>query len=126
MNMIFSKSLVVSQYICRRIYRYFVYYDIDANIEANVIVPLAQTFVASNWDIMPVLSQLFKSQHFFDMARDLVTAQSLLTQAGFGNERLALSGRVVELARQLADVVLFQGVGFSFGYRVDNKDSNNN
>jgi polysaccharide export outer membrane protein len=37
--------------------------------------------------------------------------------------KLASAG---ELARQLADVVLFQGVGFSFGYRVDNKDSNNN
>ncbi|VVO06547.1 polysaccharide biosynthesis/export family protein [Pseudomonas fluorescens] len=30
-----------------------------------------------------------------------------------------------ELARQLADVVLFQGFGFSFAYRVDNKDSGN-
>ena len=38
----------------------------------------------------------------FDMARDLVTAQSLLMQAGFGNERLALSGRVVDIAMQLA------------------------
>lgn len=67
-TMIFNKSTVVSQYICRRLYRYFVYYDIDANIEANVIVPLAQTFVANNWNILPVLQQLFKSQHFFDMA----------------------------------------------------------
>lgn len=68
LNMIFAKSTDVSRYICRRLYRYFVYYDIDANVEANVIVPLAQTFVASNWDIKPVLEQLFKSQHFFDMA----------------------------------------------------------
>jgi polysaccharide export outer membrane protein len=30
-----------------------------------------------------------------------------------------------ETARQLADVVLFQGVGFGFGYRVDNKGSDN-
>jgi len=67
-NMIFAKSTVVSQYICRRLYRYFVYYDIDANVEANVIVPLAQTFVANNWNIKPVLEQLFKSQHFFDAA----------------------------------------------------------
>jgi len=67
-NMIFLKTTDVSQYICRRLYRYFVYYDIDANIEANVIVPLAQTFVANNWNIKPVLEQLFKSQHFFDMA----------------------------------------------------------
>ncbi|MGH8388080.1 MAG: polysaccharide biosynthesis/export family protein [Pseudomonas sp.] len=36
--------------------------------------------------------------------------------------KLASAG---ELARQLADVVLFQGVGFSFGYRLDNKGSNN-
>ncbi len=67
-DMIFSKSKVVSEYICRRLYRYFVYYDIDANVEANVIVPLALTFVANNWNIQPVLAQLFKSQHFYDMA----------------------------------------------------------
>jgi ATP-dependent helicase/nuclease subunit B len=37
-----------------------------------------------------------------DMARDLVTAQALLSQAGFNAERFALAGRVVELAYQLA------------------------
>jgi len=37
-----------------------------------------------------------------DMARDLVTAQALLSQAGFSAERFALAGRVVELAYQLA------------------------
>ena len=68
LDMIFTKQQVISEYICRRLYRYFVYYDIDANIETNVIVPLAQLFVASNWDIMPVLNKLFKSQHFYDMA----------------------------------------------------------
>ena len=67
-NMIFNKSTVVSQYICRRLYRFFVYYDIDANIESNVIVPLAQIFVANNWNIKPVLQTLFKSEHFYDMA----------------------------------------------------------
>jgi uncharacterized protein (DUF1800 family) len=67
-DMIFSKSVVVSEYICRRLYRFFVYYDIDANVEANVITPLAQVFVANNWNITPVLDTLFKSQHFYDMA----------------------------------------------------------
>jgi len=67
-DMIFSKSVVVSEYICRRLYRFFVYYDIDANIEANVIKPLAQVFVDNNWNILPVLNILFKSQHFYDMA----------------------------------------------------------
>ena len=67
-DLIFSKTKVVSEYICRRLYRYFVYYDIDANVEANIIIPLAKTFVANNWNIMPVLKQLFKSNHFFDIA----------------------------------------------------------
>jgi polysaccharide export outer membrane protein len=35
--------------------------------------------------------------------------------------KLASAG---ELARQLADVVLFQGVGMSFSYRLDNKNDN--
>ena len=75
-DMIFTKTQVVSEYICRRLYRYFVYYDIDANIEANIITPLAQTFVANNWNIMPVLDKLFKSEHFFDMANRGVIIKS--------------------------------------------------
>lgn len=77
-DMIFSKSQVVSEYICRRIYRYFVYYDIDATIESTIIIPLAQTFVANNWNILPVLDQLFKSQHFYDMANRGVYIKSPL------------------------------------------------
>lgn len=67
-SMLFSKEQEVSEYICRRLYRYFVYYDIDASIELNVIKPLAKIFVASNWEIKPVLWTLFRSQHFFDTA----------------------------------------------------------
>jgi uncharacterized protein (DUF1800 family) len=67
-DMIFSKSKIVSEYICRRLYRFFVYYDIDEYIETNVIVPLAQVFVSNNWNILPVLDRLFKSEHFYDMA----------------------------------------------------------
>ena len=58
----------MSKYICRRLYRFFVYYDIDSNIETNVIEPLSQLFVSNNWNIKPVLEKLFKSEHFFDMA----------------------------------------------------------
>jgi len=67
-DMIFAKSKIVSEYIVRRLYRFFVYYDIDANVESNVIVPLAQIFVNNNWNILPVLQTLFKSQHFYDIA----------------------------------------------------------
>lgn len=66
LNMIFSKAVQVSEFVVRKLYRWFCYYTIDAATEANVIQPLAKIFRDSNWEIKPVLSTLFKSEHFFD------------------------------------------------------------
>jgi hypothetical protein len=65
-NMLFAKD-EVSKYICRCLYRWFVYYKIDAAAETNVIEPLATIFRASNYNIRTVLSALLKSEHFFDI-----------------------------------------------------------
>ncbi|MDQ3682349.1 MAG: DUF1800 domain-containing protein [Bacteroidota bacterium] len=65
-NMIFAKE-EVSKYICRKLYRWFVYYTIDATTETNVIEPLATIFRNNNYEIKPVLSALLKSEHFFDV-----------------------------------------------------------
>lgn len=64
-TMIFSQE-EAARYICRRLYRYFVYYDITEEIENDIIGPLAQTFIANDYEIVPVLEQLFRSTHFFD------------------------------------------------------------
>jgi uncharacterized protein (DUF1800 family) len=76
-DMIFTKSQVVSEYICRRLYRYFIYYDIDSTIESNIIIPLARTFVANNWEIEPVLKPTFQKPTFYDMANRGVYIKSL-------------------------------------------------
>jgi uncharacterized protein (DUF1800 family) len=55
-----------AKYICRKIYRYFVNYDISPWVETNIIAALAQTFINSNFEIQPVLSQLLGSEHFYD------------------------------------------------------------
>jgi uncharacterized protein (DUF1800 family) len=65
-NMLFAQQ-EVAKYLVRKFYRWFVYYDIDATTEANVIAPLADIFRNSNYEITPVLSALFKSEHFFDI-----------------------------------------------------------
>jgi uncharacterized protein (DUF1800 family) len=65
-NMIFSIN-DPSLHICRKLYRWFIYYDIDAAAEANVIAPLAQIFRTNNYEIKPVLEALLKSEHFFDV-----------------------------------------------------------
>ncbi|HYC39446.1 MAG TPA: DUF1800 domain-containing protein [Chitinophagaceae bacterium] len=56
-----------AKFICRKLYRFFVYYSIDPNVETNVIEPLANIFRSNNYNIVPVLSALFKSEHFFDV-----------------------------------------------------------
>ena len=66
LNMIFAQN-EVAKFIVRKFYRWFVYYDIDATTEANVIIPLANIFRNNNYNIKPVLTALFKSEHFFDV-----------------------------------------------------------
>jgi len=66
LEMIFAKE-EVAKYICRRLYRFFVYHDITTATETNVILPLAATLIANNYELKPVLLQLFKSEHFFDV-----------------------------------------------------------
>ena len=65
-NMIFAQQ-EVAKFIVRKFYRWFVYYTIDAGTEANVITPLADIFRTSNYELKPMLSALFKSEHFFDV-----------------------------------------------------------
>ncbi|MEJ7693572.1 DUF1800 domain-containing protein [Daejeonella sp.] len=64
LNMIFLQN-EVSLYICRRLYRFFIYYDITPTIESTFIAPLAELFRASNYEIKPVLQAMFSSEHFF-------------------------------------------------------------
>lgn len=64
-DMIFNQE-ETAKHICRRLYRYFVYYDITDEIEQDIITPLANTFRSNNYEFQPVLEQLFNSQHFFD------------------------------------------------------------
>ncbi len=64
-NMIFNTT-ESARFICRKLYMWFVYYQIDNDTETNVITPLAELLRANNFDVKPVLSALLKSEHFFD------------------------------------------------------------
>lgn len=67
LDMIFAHP-EVAKFVCRKLYRFFVYYQITPDVETNIILPLADIFRNGNYEISPVLSALFKSQHFYDMA----------------------------------------------------------
>lgn len=67
LNMIFAKD-EVAKFIVRRLYTFFIYYEIDDNVEINFISPMASIFRNSNYNIKTLLTAFFSSEHFFDPA----------------------------------------------------------
>lgn len=65
-DIIFQKA-EVAKFISRKLYRWFVYYEIDAATEENIIAPMAQLLIDNDYDIKPALKALLKSEHFFDI-----------------------------------------------------------
>ena len=62
-DIIFSeRTAEIADYICRKIYEFFVYETADQ----SVVDDMALTFIQSNFEIIPVMQQLFTSQHFYD------------------------------------------------------------
>lgn len=62
-NLIFQERPVqVSEFITGKLYRHFVFQHTDPVI----IQGLATTFRDQNWELLPVVKQLLKSEHFFE------------------------------------------------------------
>lgn len=58
----------VAYHISRKLYRYFVNYDLTPAVESTVIAEMANTMIANNYQILPVLTELFSSEHFYDIS----------------------------------------------------------
>lgn len=67
-DIIFEQAAAAT-FICRKLYRYFVYYDISEDTEVDVIQPMAQLLVDNDFEIKPVLEALFRSAHFYEEDR---------------------------------------------------------
>lgn len=66
-QLLFAKEQT-ARFLCRKVYRFFVHYQITSAVENDVIAPLAQTFIGSGFRLRPVLEQLFRSEHFYEAA----------------------------------------------------------
>jgi hypothetical protein len=64
--MIFDRPETAA-FLVRKLYRWFVYYVIDAATEQNVIQPLATQLKNNGYNVAPILRTLLGSEHFFDM-----------------------------------------------------------
>lgn len=59
-----KKAPLIANFICGKLYQYFV----SPVINETIVEQLAQTFLDNDFELAPMLSQLFKSEHFFDDA----------------------------------------------------------
>jgi len=103
----------IAGFICQKLYEFFVHPDADddaGNAQA-IISGMASTFVANNFEIAPVLAQLFKSEHFFDDEAIGVIIKSpfdiylgLLNESSFGyDDNLLLN--IVSTCRMLGQTL---------------------
>lgn len=64
-DIIFQKD-EVARHISRKLYRWYVNYDITPQVEQDIILPLSALVIANNYDISQALSALISSEHFFE------------------------------------------------------------
>lgn len=66
----------IATFICTKLYKFFVSHEVSEFAQAEIIAPLANTFITSGFELAPVLRQLFKSEHFFDTLAQGVVVKS--------------------------------------------------
>jgi len=72
-NILFEeKRDLIADFICRKIYRYFV----SPQANQNIIASMASTLKQNNFELEPVFKQLFKSEYFFDTKNSNVLIKS--------------------------------------------------
>ncbi len=64
-ELIYSKE-ETAKHLCRRLYRFYVYYQITPEIDDTVISDMTQTLMDNDYKIQYVLEELFQSEHFYE------------------------------------------------------------
>ncbi|TYA84421.1 DUF1800 family protein [Seonamhaeicola marinus] len=64
-EMVFAQEETAKAY-CRRLYKYFVKSKISAEAETDIIEPLAQILIDNDYEVLPVVTTLLASEHFYD------------------------------------------------------------
>ncbi len=64
-EMVFAQPETAKAY-CRKLYRYFVKSEWSEDVETDIIEPLAEILIANDYEILPVVTTLLSSKHFYD------------------------------------------------------------
>lgn len=64
-DMVFAQQETAKAY-ARKLYRYFVKSEWNATIETDIITPLSQILIDNDFEILPAVTTLLSSEHFYD------------------------------------------------------------
>ena len=67
-----EKKDLIAEFICTKIYQYFV----SPKVDSSIVSAMTKTIKEEDFEILPVLKQLFKSEHFFDSFNNNVIIKS--------------------------------------------------
>ncbi len=65
-----------AEFLCRKLYRWFVHQEISEDVELQIIQPLRDLLIEEDYALKPVLHKLLSSQHFYDMELRACTVKS--------------------------------------------------
>lgn len=91
-NLIFTeRATQVAHYISGKLYKHFA----GSRLDQAVVSGMAQTFQNNNWELLPVIKQLVKSEHFFEdhtinsqLKNPLESMLCLLKSASAGSDQV--------------------------------------
>ncbi|WP_299555413.1 DUF1800 family protein [Seonamhaeicola sp.] len=64
-EMVFAQQETAKAY-CRKLYKYFVKSEITETAETDIIEPLSEILINNDYDVLPVVTTLLSSEHFYD------------------------------------------------------------
>lgn len=65
MDIIFNQR-ETALHICRKVYRYYVHYNIDTPLDNDIIASMADLFIGNGFRLQPVIEALLTSTHFYE------------------------------------------------------------
>jgi hypothetical protein len=95
-----QKGSLIASYICGKLYEYFVSFTPNETI----ISELTQTFIDNDFELAPVLRQLFKSEHFFDDACIGVLIKSPLDLAILHDNELSYTTETLDVITAVSSI----------------------
>jgi uncharacterized protein (DUF1800 family) len=106
-----------AQFICKKLYRWFVNYDITPTVQTQVIDSMVEIMITNNYEIKPVIRALLSSAHFYAISNrgsiiknPLELVFSMLNSTG---SKLAYSNEInYDFYNQLGGICATMGMNY--------------